>query len=154
MKINILNPTDFINVTLNANERTDFVLPVLSSLTAETFVIVDQTNRSRFVTGDKFDLSFVSDLQVGFDYLNGELVEDVDLEEINVNTSINNGNTITLTPSVYEGVPEQNALRQFGDLIGTELLTLDTLSLSRVGNKVNVELLSNPYFTGKFSIPV
>jgi len=154
MKINILNPTDFINVTLNTNERTDFVLPVLSSLTAETFVIVDQTNRSRFVTGDKFDLSFVSDLQVGFDYLNGELVEDVDLEEINVNTSINNGNTITLTPSVYEGVPEQNALRQFGDLIGTELLTLDTLSLSRVGNKVNVELLSNPYFTGKFSIPV
>lgn len=155
MKINNLNPSDFIANTLAANERTDFVLPVIASLNANTFIIIDQTHRQRFVTGDKFDLSFVSLVETDFSYLNNPVVEDVDLEEINVRETINNGNTVPMATPVYDPTHiEMNVLQQFGDLIGTELLTKDTLRLSRDDNQVTVELLTNPYFTGTFTLSV
>jgi|AGFS01.1.fsa_nt_gi hypothetical protein len=152
MKIIRVTPGQFTRCVLKASNEQSFVAPTLHNLTSESYVVVDTACRSRFIRGDKIDLSFLDTLDIDLSYLRGSIVEDVTLQEL--------GDTVfeddsVLVPDQNDMLTSDNLLESFDVLmsvLGLPMVTNTEVTLSKVDNKLHVEFTDCPYFKGAFSV--
>jgi len=153
MKIIRVTPGQFARCVLKASNEKSFVAPTLHNLTADNYAVVDTACRSRFIRGDKIDLSFLSTLPIDISYLHGSITEDVTLEEL--------GDTVFEDDSVLVAdqndiLINDNLLDTFDTLmsvLGMPMVTSSEVTLSKLDNQLHVEFTDCPYFKGAFSVP-
>jgi len=152
MKIIRVTPGQFTRCVLKASGEQGFVAPQLHNLTKDSYVVVDTSCRSRFIRGDKIDLSFLDSMDIDISYMHGSIVEQKALEELSDTVFEDDSVLVTDQSDV---LLTNNLLEAFDTLmsvLGLPMVSSSEVTLSKLDNKLHVEFTDCPYFKGSFSV--